>query len=81
MKGHRPLATALVLAGACRDEPDPPPIVWEGEHIRFGTNADESLLMCGHAAVPRWRGGDTSASGSKPPAEGRVRFSMNLSCP
>ena len=49
MNGHRRLATAtaLVLAGACRDEPDPPPIVWEGEHIRFGTDADESFLCAG----------------------------------
>lgn len=37
---------AIALASACTDEPDPPPIVWEGEHLRFGTDADESIL-CG----------------------------------
>lgn len=39
----------LVLAppSACSDEPDPPPIVWEGEHLRFGTDADETSLCAG----------------------------------
>jgi hypothetical protein len=37
----------LAGAGACSDEPDPPPIVWEGEHLRFGTDEDESLLCAG----------------------------------
>lgn len=31
----------------CSDEPEPPPIVWEGEHIRFGTDADDSTLCAG----------------------------------
>ncbi len=33
--------------GACGAEPIPPPIVWEGEHLRFGTDADESELCAG----------------------------------
>jgi len=39
----------LVLAplDACTDEPDPPPIVWEGEHLRFGTDGDESTICAG----------------------------------
>ena len=43
-------ATALVglaSSSACNDERDPPPIVWEGEHLRFGTDADESTLCAG----------------------------------
>ena len=46
---HRSTTAALVLegAGACNDEPEPPPITWEGEHVRFGTDADESLLCSG----------------------------------
>jgi hypothetical protein len=38
---------ALVSASACSDEPDPPPIVWEGEHLRFGTDADDSTICAG----------------------------------
>lgn len=43
------LATGLVLAVAsgCSDEPPLPPVVWEGEHLRFGTDADESTLCAG----------------------------------
>jgi hypothetical protein len=42
-------ATALVLAVACgcSDEPALPPIVWEGEHLQFGTNADDSTICAG----------------------------------
>jgi len=41
---------ALLVLGSsssCRDEPEPPPIVWEGEHLRFGTDADDSTLCAG----------------------------------
>jgi hypothetical protein len=38
---------ALVSASACSDEPDPPPIIWEGEHLRFGTDADDSTICAG----------------------------------
>jgi hypothetical protein len=43
------LATGLVLAVAsgCNDEPPLPPIVWEGEHLRFGTDADDSTICAG----------------------------------
>ena len=43
------LAPALVLAVAsgCNDEPPLPPIVWEGEHLRFGTDADDSTICAG----------------------------------
>ncbi len=49
---HQPLiAFALVLTGAatagCGDELRPPPITWEGEHLRFGTEADEAQLCAG----------------------------------
>jgi hypothetical protein len=37
----------LALSSACGDEPEPPPIVWEGEHVRFGTDADDSTLCAG----------------------------------
>lgn len=37
----------LAVSSACSDEPEPPPIVWEGEHVRFGTDADESTLCAG----------------------------------
>jgi hypothetical protein len=51
MSSRRPLATTaalvLVSAVACSNGPEPPPIVWEGEHVRFGTDADESLLCAG----------------------------------
>jgi len=39
---------ALASSSACGDEqPEPPPIVWEGEHLRFGTDADVSSLCAG----------------------------------
>jgi hypothetical protein len=43
------LAATLVLAVAngCSDEPPLPPIVWEGEHLRFGTDADDSTICAG----------------------------------
>jgi hypothetical protein len=43
------LATALGLAVAsgCNDDPPLPPIVWEGEHLRFGTDADDSIICAG----------------------------------
>jgi hypothetical protein len=48
---HRVAAAALLvlaLASACSDhEPEPPPIVWEGEHLRFGTDADDSTICAG----------------------------------
>lgn len=37
----------FALASACSDEPDPPPILWEGEHVRFGTDADDSTICAG----------------------------------
>jgi hypothetical protein len=37
----------LASSSACGDEPDPPPIIWEGEHVRFGTNVDESTICAG----------------------------------
>jgi hypothetical protein len=30
-------------SAGCRDDPDRPPIIWEGEHIRFGTDADTEI--------------------------------------
>lgn len=45
----RSLAVTVALTAtmtACR-EPELPPIVWEGEHLRFGTFADESELCAG----------------------------------
>jgi hypothetical protein len=49
---RRPLVAATVLvvlasSGACGDEPDLPPIVWEGDHLRFGTDAEDSALCAG----------------------------------
>jgi hypothetical protein len=47
---HRIVAAVLqvlALTSACSDEPDPPPIVWEGEHLRFGTDADDSTICAG----------------------------------
>jgi hypothetical protein len=38
---------AFASTSACRDEPEPPPIIWEGEHLRFGTDADDSTLCAG----------------------------------
>lgn len=34
---------ALVVAAGCGEEVPRPPITWEGEHIRFGTDADVEL--------------------------------------
>ena len=43
----RSILLLLVLGtSACGDEPEPPPISWEGEHIRFGTSDDDSVI-CG----------------------------------
>lgn len=43
------LATGIMLTAVsgCNDEPPLPPIVWEGEHLRFGTDADESTICAG----------------------------------
>lgn len=42
------LALMAVAVSSCSDdEPAPPPIVWKGEHLRFGTDADDSLLCAG----------------------------------
>ena len=38
---------ALVSPSACSDEPEPPPIIWEGEHLRFGTDADDTEICAG----------------------------------
>jgi hypothetical protein len=45
----RLLATGLatVLTSGCTDLPDLPPIIWEGEHLRFGTDADDSTICAG----------------------------------
>lgn len=45
-------ATAVALlvfasSNACSDEPEPPPILWEGEYLRFGTDADDSGICAG----------------------------------
>ena len=37
----------LAVVGGCADAPPLPPIVWEGEHLRFGTDADETVLCAG----------------------------------
>jgi len=52
MSSRRRLATTaavLVLAGAvaCSDEPPLPPITWQGENLRFGTDADDSTICAG----------------------------------
>lgn len=46
MKPPSIVLATLALAGACADEREPPPIIWEGEHLRFGTEEDESTI-CG----------------------------------
>jgi hypothetical protein len=38
---------ALGVASGCSDDPQPPPIVWEGEHLRFGTDGDEATICAG----------------------------------
>jgi hypothetical protein len=38
---------ALASSSACSDEPVPPPIIWEGEHLRFGTDADDGAICAG----------------------------------
>ncbi|MCA9709336.1 MAG: hypothetical protein KDK70_26065, partial [Myxococcales bacterium] len=46
----KPRVLVPLLAGllaACGEEPELPPIVWEGEHLRFGTNADDSTICAG----------------------------------
>lgn len=40
-------AGVLAAASGCSDEPPLPPIVWEGEHLRFGTDADDSTICAG----------------------------------
>jgi hypothetical protein len=37
----------LAVASGCSEEPALPPIVWEGENLRFGTNADDSTICAG----------------------------------
>lgn len=38
---------ALVAVSSCSEDPPLPPVVWEGEHVRFGTDADEATLCAG----------------------------------
>lgn len=42
-----PVALVLAAAPACSDEPVLPPILWEGEHVRFGTDADDDVICAG----------------------------------
>jgi hypothetical protein len=44
------LAACCASLAAC-SEPEPPPIVWEGEHLRFGTHEDVSRICAG--TLPR----------------------------
>jgi hypothetical protein len=41
------VGVVLGAAAGCGDDPPLPPIVWEGEHLRFGTDADETMLCAG----------------------------------
>lgn len=50
LAGRGLAATSMLLpllAVGCGDDVERPPIVWEGEHIRFGTEADEVELCAG----------------------------------
>lgn len=43
----RPFTLLLLVAVGCGDDVERPPLTWEGEHLRFGTDADELELCAG----------------------------------